>query len=81
MHRSDEGAEDEESAGACALDERGVKPVDVVLGITASGRTPFVRGALSRAKSLGAKAILLTCNPHGGDPPLGGLENGPQGRG
>ena len=64
LHRSVEGAEDEESAGACALDERGVKPGDVVLGITASGRTPFVRGALVRAKSLGAKTILLTCNPH-----------------
>jgi N-acetylmuramic acid 6-phosphate etherase len=63
-----EGAEDEESAGACALDERGVKTGDVVLGITASGRTPFVRGALARAKSLGAKTILLTCNPAvGGD--------------
>jgi N-acetylmuramic acid 6-phosphate (MurNAc-6-P) etherase len=34
-----------------------------VIGITASGRTPFVLGALSRAKSLGAKAMLLTCNP------------------
>jgi N-acetylmuramic acid 6-phosphate etherase len=63
LHRSVEGAEDEESAGAFALDERGVKPADVVIGITASGRTPFVRGALARAKSLGAKAILLTCNP------------------
>jgi len=63
LHRSVEGAEDEESAGACALDERGVKSGDVVLGITASGRTPFVRGALVRAKSLGAKTILLTCNP------------------
>ena len=64
LHRSVEGAEDEESAGAFALDERGVKPADVVIGITASGRTPFVRGALARAKSLGAKTILLTCNPH-----------------
>ncbi len=63
LHRSVEGAEDEESAGAFALDERGVKPADVVIGITASGRTPFVRGALARAKSLGAKTILLTCNP------------------
>jgi N-acetylmuramic acid 6-phosphate etherase len=45
------------------LDERGVKPADVVIGITASGRTPFVRGALARAKSLGAKTVLLTCNP------------------
>ena len=58
-----EGAEDEESAGALALDERGIKNSDVVLGITASGRTPFVLGALVRAKSLGAKTILLTCNP------------------
>jgi N-acetylmuramic acid 6-phosphate etherase len=57
-----EGAEDEESAGAFSLDERGVKPADVVIGITASGQTPFVRGALARAKSLGAKTILLTCN-------------------
>ena len=64
LHRSVEGAEDEESAGAFALDERGVKPADVVIGITASGQTPFVRGALARAKSLGAKTILLTCNPH-----------------
>jgi N-acetylmuramic acid 6-phosphate etherase len=64
LHQSVEGAEDEESAGALALDERGVKPADVVIGITASGRTPFVLGALARAKSLGAKTILLTCNPH-----------------
>jgi N-acetylmuramic acid 6-phosphate etherase len=34
-----------------------------MIGITASGRTPFVRGALARAKSLGATTILLTCNP------------------
>jgi N-acetylmuramic acid 6-phosphate etherase len=63
LHRSVEGAEDEESAGAFALDERGVTSADVVVGITASGRTPFVLGALARAKSLGAKTILLTCNP------------------
>ena len=63
LHRSVEGAEDEESAGAFALDERGVEPADVVIGITASGQTPFVRGALARAKSLGAKTILVTCNP------------------
>ena len=63
LHRSVEGAEDEQRTGALALDERGVKPADVVIGITASGRTPFVRGALTRAKSLGAKIILLTCNP------------------
>ncbi len=63
LHRSVEGAEDESSNGALAIDRRGVKEVDVVIGITASGRTPFVLGALDRAKSLGAKTMLLTCNP------------------
>ena len=63
LYRSVEGAEDEESAGALAMRERGIKNGDVVIGITASGRTPFVLGALSHAKSLGAKTILLTCNP------------------
>ena len=80
LHRSVEGAEDEESAGAFALDKRGVKPADVVIGITASGRTPFVRGALARAKSLGAKTILLTCNPHCSHRPVAGPDEGPQGR-
>src|ERR1700736_6382460 len=65
LHRSVEGAEDEESSGALSIDEREVKDVDVVIGITASGRTPFVLGALARAKSLGAKTILLSCNPVG----------------
>src|SRR5207237_5147476 len=63
LHCSVESAEDEQSTGALAVVERGVKPADVVIGITASGRTPFVRGALARAKSLGAKVIVLTCNP------------------
>jgi len=81
LHRSVEGAEDEESAGAFALDERGVKPADVMIGITASGRTPFVRGALARAKSLGAKTVLLTCNPHCGHRPVAGPDDGPPGRG
>src|SRR5436853_2926619 len=63
LHRSVEGAEDEGSNGALAIDRRGVKDVDVVIGITASGRTPFVLGALTRAKSLGAKTVLLSCNP------------------
>src|SRR6266487_5822666 len=65
LYRSVEGAEDEEGSGALAMDERGIKGIDVVIGITASGRTPFVLGALARSKSLGAKTILLTCNPSG----------------
>ena len=63
LHRSAEAVEDDETAGALAMQRRGVKDRDVVVGITASGRTPFVLGALSRAKSSGAKTILLTCNP------------------
>jgi len=63
LHRSAEAVEDDETAGALAMEQRGVKDRDVVVGITASGRTPFVLGALSRAKSSGAKTILLTCNP------------------
>jgi N-acetylmuramic acid 6-phosphate etherase len=63
LYRSVEGAEDEESAGRLALLDRGTKTGDVVIGITANGRTPFVLGALAYAKSLGVKTILLTCNP------------------
>jgi N-acetylmuramic acid 6-phosphate etherase len=63
LYRSVEGAEDEFGAGALAIDERRVKVVDVVCGITASGRTPFVLGALDHAKKKGARTILLTCNP------------------
>ena len=46
-----------------AIDERGVTGADIVCGITASGRTPFVLGALVAAKKRGAQTILLTCNP------------------
>jgi N-acetylmuramic acid 6-phosphate etherase len=63
LFRSVEGAEDERGSGGLAINERGVKDSDVVLGITASGRTPFVLGALAQAKSLGAKTILLSSNP------------------
>ena len=63
LHRSIEGAEDETSNGALAINRRAIKDVDAVIGITASGRTPFVLGALARAKSLGAKTVLLSCNP------------------
>ena len=65
LSRSVEGAEDEADNGALAIDERGIKNSDVVIGLTASGRTPFVLGALGRAKLLGAKTVLLTCNPAG----------------
>jgi N-acetylmuramic acid 6-phosphate etherase len=63
LHRSAEGAEDDSAAGSEALIARGVAAADVVFGITASGRTPFVLGTLARAKELEARTILLTCNP------------------
>ncbi|HSH37224.1 MAG TPA: N-acetylmuramic acid 6-phosphate etherase, partial [Chthoniobacterales bacterium] len=63
LYRSAEGAEDNRGAGALALNARNVTARDVVCGIAASGRTPFVLGALARAREVGAKTILLTCNP------------------
>ena len=62
LYSAVEGAEDQAEAGALAMTERGVNERDVVCGITASGRTPFVLGALQQARILGAKTILLTCN-------------------
>jgi N-acetylmuramic acid 6-phosphate (MurNAc-6-P) etherase len=61
--------------------ERGIKNSDIVIGITASGRTPFVLGALACAKSLGAKIILLTSNPARRHRPVAGSSDGPQDRG
>jgi N-acetylmuramic acid 6-phosphate etherase len=64
IQASVEGAEDDDMAGVLAIQERGVTKGDAVCGITASGRTPFVRGALQAAKTVGAATILLTCNPN-----------------
>jgi N-acetylmuramic acid 6-phosphate etherase len=61
LTRSIEGAEDDASAGAAALDARGVSSRDVVVGIAASGSTPYVRGALERARAVGASTVLVTC--------------------
>ncbi|HEY3914326.1 MAG TPA: N-acetylmuramic acid 6-phosphate etherase, partial [Verrucomicrobiae bacterium] len=59
-----EGAEDSPTAGAAAIGYRGVNERDVVIGIAASGRTPFVWGALRVAKAKGARTVLLAFNPH-----------------
>ena len=59
--KSAEGAEDDVNAGAAAMDTAGVTSRDVVVGIAASGTTPYVRSALSRAQTLGAKTVLVTC--------------------
>lgn len=63
--KSSEGAEDDVNAGMAAMDQAGVAPRDFVLGIAASGTTPFVRAALSRAQTIGAKTGLVSCS----DPP------------
>ncbi len=57
-----EGAEDDPAAGAAALDAHTVQAGDVVVGIAASGTTPFVRGALARARAVGATTVLLACS-------------------
>ncbi len=61
--RSQEGAEDDPRDGAAAMDERGVGKADFVIGIATSGTTPFVHGALARARQLGARTGLLLCTP------------------
>jgi N-acetylmuramic acid 6-phosphate etherase len=59
--RAREGAEDSPRAGADAVDELGVGAKDFVLGIATSGTTPFVHGALDRARELGARTGFLLC--------------------
>jgi N-acetylmuramic acid 6-phosphate etherase len=63
LTRSQEGAEDVVTNGALAMDEHGVNTKDLVIGIAASGTTPYVRAALERAISLGAKTGLVACSP------------------
>jgi N-acetylmuramic acid 6-phosphate etherase len=58
-----EGAEDDPAAGARAVEFRGVRKGDVVVGIAASGRTPFVWGALQQAARNGARTVLVCFNP------------------
>ncbi|MEV0649292.1 N-acetylmuramic acid 6-phosphate etherase [Phytomonospora sp. NPDC050363] len=59
---STEGAEDDEAAGAAAMDDHGIGPDDVVIGIAASGRTPFAIAAVARARELGALTVGISCN-------------------
>src|ERR671931_822186 len=60
--KSAEGAEDDVNAGMAAMDTAEVTSRDVVVGIAASGTTPYVRAALGKAQTLGAKTVLLTCS-------------------
>ena len=63
LYKSAEGAEDDPVQAAVAIRERGVTSKDAVCGITASGRTPFVLGSLREARNIGARTMLISCNP------------------
>jgi len=63
MFKAQEGAEDKEEHGATDVDEKQIGTKDVVCGIAASLRTPYVIGAVKRAKERGARTIYLTTNP------------------
>ena len=69
--RAVENAEDDRQEGARALKEHGIGAGDAVIGISASGTTPFVLGALEYARSLGAVTGSVYCNPGA---PLGEAE-------
>lgn len=63
MFRAVEGAEDSPEGGALDIDKKSVGANDVVCGIAASMRTPYVIGAVKRAKERGAKTLYVTTNP------------------
>jgi N-acetylmuramic acid 6-phosphate etherase len=63
VFRSQEGAEDRPEDGAREVEVLDVGAKDVVVGIAASGTTPFVHGALVRAKERGARTAIVACTP------------------
>ena len=62
-HRAVEASEDDAAAGAADLKQRGFAAGDVLVGIAASGRTPYTVGAINFARALGAFTVALTCVP------------------
>ena len=72
MFRAQEGAEDSAQDGAAAVEKCSASTRDVVMGIAAGGTTPFVHGALDRARQMGAKTIFLSCvQPVPNEPSVG----------
>jgi N-acetylmuramic acid 6-phosphate etherase len=61
--RAQEGAEDSPAGGAAAMDEHDVGDRDVVVGVAASGTTPFVHGAIERARARRARTAIMACTP------------------
>jgi len=64
LARATEASEDDPAMGARDLAERGFTPRDVLVGIAASGRTPYVLGAVAQAHRLGATTIGISCTPN-----------------
>lgn len=62
-HRAVEASEDDAAAGVSDLGARGFVKEDVLVGIAASGRTPYTVGAVLHARSLGASTVAVTCAP------------------
>ena len=62
-HRAVEASEDDADAGGADLKQRGFTAGDVLVGIAASGRTPYTVSAVRYARSLGAFTVALTCVP------------------
>ncbi|HKN82585.1 MAG TPA: N-acetylmuramic acid 6-phosphate etherase, partial [Pyrinomonadaceae bacterium] len=62
-YRAVEASEDNAKAAAADLKQRGFSPGDVLVGIAASGRTPYTVGGVTYARSLGAFTVALTCVP------------------
>ena len=62
-YRALEASEDDEAAGARDLDQRRFTNADVLVGIAASGRTPYTIGAVDHAREMGALTIAITCVP------------------
>jgi N-acetylmuramic acid 6-phosphate etherase len=63
LTRSSEGVEDDPAAGARDLSARGFGAADVLAGIAASGRTPYVLGAIDAARAMGAVTVGISCVP------------------
>lgn len=63
LYKATEASEDEKDAGRIDLQKRGVTEKDAVIGIAASGRTPYTIGAVEFAKSLGCFRACITCVP------------------
>jgi N-acetylmuramic acid 6-phosphate etherase len=69
-----EVSEDDEPAGTRMLEERGFDEDDLLVALSASGRTPYALGALKKAGEVGARTVAVTCNP---DAPMNSLADIP----